>query len=218
MRASSNTIDTRSCSAKRLLEPSQRSVGVAARRRQQSATASGSGEGGRPVEPPCPALDQIEQCPGLVQPAERDQRLDVVEHETHRTRLSDPALLEPLGEGAELPMRRAGIPQRELEQADRRRGEDARHHHTAFIGEGERRAGVDARVFDVAPGRPHQCAHREREDALRLLAGLQRGLVALLGVTARLLQAPREELDPSQEDQDPRQAALLATFIRPPAK
>ncbi len=110
-------------------------------------------------------------------------------------------------------MHRVVIPQRELEQAQRGRGEDARDHHSALVGERDRGLRVAPCAFHVAPGGPQQRAHRDREEALRLLVGLERDLYPLLGVAARLGPAAGEELDPTELREDPRQRALLGTFL-----
>ena len=213
VRASSNGIDTRSCSASAPSQRRERGVGVPASGLEEAPTAGRGRDSRRPLKLSRTALDQVEERLRFVEPAERDQRLDVVEHESHRARFPDAALLEPRDKRTKLPMHRLGIAQRELEQAKRRGGDDGRDHHTALLGEHERRSGVSARAVDLTPTGPHQRAHRERERALRFLAGLECRLVRFLGPSAGLAPLAREELDPCEVDERPRQAALLCALL-----
>ena len=77
----------------------------------------------------------------------------------------------------------------------------------------ERRLRVGARALDVSSPGPYQCAHPERDEALRLLVGLERQLDPLLRVPPRFVPPAREELGPAELGEYPGQRALLGTLL-----
>ena len=199
----------------RLLERAERAFEIALCRREEAAAAARTRKSGRPVELPRAALESIEKRFGLDQAAEVDQRFDLVRVRSarNRARWTPPSSRRsPSG-----PRMRSVASGRSSESSSTPSAEEARivrDHHAALLGNPERRLRVGPSAVHLSPARAYERPHAQSEESLRLLAGLEGDLVCFVGAPARFSPATGEELDQGELGEDPRQRALLGTFVR----
>ncbi len=86
---------------------------------EQTSAASRRSERGGAVEPSRPPLEADEKPLRLVEPAEHDQRLDLVGDEADCSRLPDAGGLHPLDQRPEVAIGLGRVPERQLEEPER---------------------------------------------------------------------------------------------------
>ena len=110
-----------------LLERPECAFAVACCCREQPATAQPGGERRSAIERAASLLEPPETLLGLVQPSERDERLDLVGDEADRPRLADSGREQPLSLRSEHAGGLLRPIEGELEQAERPDGVDLAH-------------------------------------------------------------------------------------------
>ena len=194
----------------RTVEGRERRGKLAPRCCEQAPSSLGGGERPRSPERVRTSEERFEDRTCLVDLPQGDERLDLIGDEPQHSGFSESRIEHTLGEGSEEAVCLLHVPERNLEEAERRKIELARLYQPRLSAEFQP-------FLSCLPGdhRPAKVPlderpRRERKRPIRLLAGEPRDGAALVGVATRLRPVAGPALELGQQEQDHRERTLVA--------